>query len=105
MKAAFRDKFDVVISVTGAQVTNQMFMKKGTKIILLSCSHCLGDTVTEGNSLAKPSMPHCGTMPYFGFDTLYYLMDTPQMFPEDQHESQWTSALGYTGSLEVIVRK
>ena len=57
LKKGFRDNYDVFISVTGAQISNQIFMKRGTKVIIIGCSHCLGDTVIADNSLNKPSAP------------------------------------------------
>ena len=93
LKHNLNTHYDLVLGATGAQITNQIFLKRGSKLVVICCSQCLFDvTIGASASLQEAGSPHLGTAPYLGFDTLYYLVDIPMSIPnEDSHGKQFKS--------------
>ena len=67
---------DFLMGATGAGFTNQIFLRPGSRVIVVDCSHCL--QTNPGLSLQYPGKCHDLFSPYLGVHALHYLVDTPQ---------------------------
>ena len=66
---------DFVIGATGAGFANQMFLRPGSKVVVISCSACFPGNLAE--NLMLLGKPHDASCPYFGLHVLHYLVDIP----------------------------
>lgn len=66
---------DFLIGTTGAGFTNQIFMRPGSKVVVITCSACFPVDVSK--NLMWPDKPHGLASPYFGLHVLYYVVDIP----------------------------
>ena len=60
---------DIIFSVPGAGFLNQMFLPRGTPLILLDCTRCISNQPTSEN---KPHRDHTIFSGYFGHHLLQY---------------------------------
>ena len=66
---------DFLIGTTGAGFTNQIFMRPGGKVVVITCSACFPSDFSK--SMVLPSKPHGLASTYFGLHVLYYVVDIP----------------------------